>query len=563
MQIRKRLIFTGLLLFIFPFCANSQTSDPRIKKDLRLMDLGNPKAALADLHDMAATNPKNPEAHAALGLALIETGDIATADKEIATAYDLERKNVLVRIARGTLNGKKGKREDAVEEFNRAIKINDKDIATYLALAHYYITIDSLKSAEVILYRAQSVSANDVRPFFGLAELYEKQHIPDLAIEQYQEAKKIDQKDPAIYTKLAQLYMRAHKPNEALKEWDNLTKIDSTYARAYLEMARIYDQTDDHADAAKYAEKYVLKTPEDMEGIWLLALSLAESNQYSKALPYLEKVSKNDSLKTYTDLYLARSYFFSKEYEKANQLYSVSKSLNTYDLYYYGYSLVSVGDTNAAIEKFKLSLAADTNHKADERLKIRQQIIGYLGIQKKYPEIAALNMEAGKIKNSAPDYEAAGQFYNFANMPNEAHAAFDAALKINPKSVKAHTGIADAMEKSQDSLAAAEKIIDDAAGNAATPEDKEAIGNAYARLGIQYYTAKDYESCSKVMEEKALIYLTKKSPFLINVYKVLGAAYLQQQNYKKATEYYKKALEIDPKDEDAKKGLDYMKQVGK
>src|SRR5579872_3047029 len=104
MQIRKKLIFTCLLLFIFPFRANSQTSDPRIKKDLQLMDLGNPRAALADLRDMAATNPKNPEAHAALGLALIETGDITSADKEIATAYDLERKNVLVRIARGTLD---------------------------------------------------------------------------------------------------------------------------------------------------------------------------------------------------------------------------------------------------------------------------------------------------------------------------------------------------------------------------------------------------------------------------------------------------------------------------
>ena len=563
MGIQKKLITAGLLLFIFSLSAYAQTSDPRIKKDLQLMDLGNSKAALADLRDMAAASPKNPEAHAALALAFIETGDIPSAEKEVATAYDLERKNVLVRIARGTLNGIKGKREDAVEDFNRAIKINDKDIATYLALAHYYISIDSLKSAEVILYRAQSVSANDVRPFFGLAELYEKQHIPDLAIEQYQEAKKIDQKDPAIYTKLAQLYMRSHKPNEALKEWDNLTKIDSNYARAYLEMARIYDKTEDHADAAKYAEKYIQREPTDMEGTWLLARSLAESNQYTKALPYLEKASKNDSLKTFTDLYLARSYFFSKDYTKAIQLYSVSKSLNVYDLYYYGYSLISIGDTNTAIEKFKLSLAADTNHKADERLKIRQQIIGYLGIQKKYPEIAALYLDAGKQKNSAEDYESAGQFYNFANMPNEARSAFDAALKINPKSLKAHTGIADAMEKAPDSLAAAEKVIDDATVNAVTPEDKETIGNAYARLGIQYYTAKDYESCSKVMEDKSLKYLTKKSSFLINVYKVLGAAYLQQQNYKKAAEYYKKALELDPKDEDAKKGLDYMKQVGK
>src|ERR1051325_3920164 len=122
--------------------------------------------------------------------------------------------------------------------------------------------------------------------------------------------------------------MRARKYNEALKEWDNLTKIDSNYARAYLEMARIYDMTEDHVNAAVYAEKYAKRVPYDMEGTWLVARSLSESNQPQKALPYLEKAAKNDSLKKYTDLYLARSYFFSQDYPKANALYVNCATLN-------------------------------------------------------------------------------------------------------------------------------------------------------------------------------------------------------------------------------------------
>jgi tetratricopeptide (TPR) repeat protein len=560
---RFLLFFTVFTVLSLSERVSSQTSDPRIKKDIQLLDLGNPQAALADLRDMAVSNPKNPEAHAAYALALIETGDIANAEKEVATAYDLERKNILVRIARGTLNGKKGKREDAVEDFNKAIKINDKEIASYLALAHYYISIDSLKSAEVVLYRSQSVDAHDVRPFFGLAELYERQHIPDLAIEQYQEAKKIDAKNVTIYAKLAQLYFRSRKYYEAVKEWDTLVKLDTNYIRAYYEMAHIYDVSGDHVNAAKYAEKYVERAPNDMEGIWLLARSLSESNQPQKALPYLEKASKNDSLKKFTDLYLARSYFFSQEYPKANTLYAASNNLSEYDLYYYGYSLIKSGDTNTGLIKWKQSLAADTSHKAEERLKIRQQIISYLNIQKKYPEVAGMYMDVAKEKNSADDYASAGQFYNVANMPEQAQNAFEAALKINPKSIKAQTGLADAVAKDPSKLSEAEKMIDAAAVNAQNSDDKEAVGNAYARLGIQYYTAKDYEACVKVMETKSLNYLTKKSPFLINVYKVLGAGYLQLQNNKKASEFYKKALEIDPNDEDSKKGLEFIKQTGK
>ena len=339
--------------------------------------------------------------------------------------------------------------------------------------------------------------------------------------------------------------------------------MDPSYSRAYFEMAHIYDITEDHTNAAKYAEKFVTLNPDNTDGIWLLARSLAESNQYQKALPYLEKAAKNDSLKTYTDLYLARSYFFGKEYAKANQLYAASKNLNAYDLYYYGFSLISSGDTIGGIAQWRLELAADTSHKAEEKLKVRQQIISYLNIQKKYSEIAGMYMQTAKDKNSADDYTSAGQFYNVANMSEEARSAFESALKINPKSIKAAVGLADITAKNPENLHKAEKMIDEASENAVTPEDKETIGNSYARLGIQYYTAKQYEECTKILENRSMKYLTGKSPFIINVYNVLGAGYLQQKNYKKSQEYYKKVLEIDAANEDAKKGLDFIKQVGK
>jgi len=564
MRFYKSLPIVFALFLIFSSkIAISQTSDPKIKKGLQMIDLGSAKEAVSYFQDIAVTSPKNPEAHAGLALAMIETGDLVGADKEVVTAYDQEHKNILVRIARGTLYGKKGKREDAVEEFNKAIKINEKEIASFLALAHYYISIDSLKSAEVILYRAQSVNGNDVRPFLGLAELYEKQHIPDLAIEQYQEAKKIDPNDITVTAKLAQLYFRAGKYNDAIREWDNVTKIDSNYSRAYYEIAHIYDISDDHANAAKYAEKYVNHEPANTRGLLLLARSLSESNQYQKALPYLEKLSKIDSTKNFVDLYLARSYFFSKDYSKANQIYATCKNLGTYDLYYYGFSLVSVNDTAGAIEKWKQSLASDTSHKAQEKLNIRGQISSYLNIQKRYSEIAPLYLEAAKQSNSPNDYTDAGQFYLAANMPNDARGVFESAIKINPKFFKAYIGIADVLGKNPESLSDAGKMLDSAARMTTTAEDKDLVGDGYVRLGIQYYTAKDYETTATVLEDKALQYLAPQSKYLINAYNVLGTAYLQLKNCKKAQEYYKKVLELNPDEENAKKGLDYLKQICK
>ncbi len=554
----------SLILFSLLFFAAStysQTSNEKIKKALQLIDLGNPDQALTDLKQIAISEPKNPEAHAALALAEIETGDISGADKEVAIAYDIERKNVLVRIARGTLYGKQNKREDAVEEFNRAIKINDKEIASFLYMARFYLSVDSLKSAEIALYRAQAVNGNDVRPFLGLAELYEKQHSLDLAIEQYQDAKKIDAKDVIVIAKLAQLYFRAGKYNDAIKEWDNLSKVDPNYSRAYYEIAHIYDISEDHVNAAKFATKYVALEPENKDGVWLLARSLAESNQYKEALPYLEKAAKNDSLKTFTDLYLARSYFFEKDYPKAIQLYSVSKKLGVYDLYYYGYSLIINGDTLGGLDKWRNALIVDTSGKVDERLKIVPSIISYLNALKKYPELAAMYIEQAKKKSSAEDYANAGAFYTVAKMPQDAELAFNSALKIDPKLLKAKLGIALLIAKDQDRLQAAEKMIDETSAFAVDTKDKEKIGVAYASLGFQYLISKEYEGSIRVLVEKSLKYLTDKSFVLTSVYKGAASAYLQLKNYKKATEYYKKVEAINPKDEDIKKGLDYIKQV--
>ena len=87
--------------------------------DLQLIELGNPKQALNDLLKMTAENPKDPKTHAALALAMIETGDLAGAEKEVGIAYDRDRKDVLVRIARGVLYGKQGKRDDAIDRTDR------------------------------------------------------------------------------------------------------------------------------------------------------------------------------------------------------------------------------------------------------------------------------------------------------------------------------------------------------------------------------------------------------------------------------------------------------------
>ncbi len=557
--------FRGFLLAVVFFSAQNvfcQTVNDQISKSLKLIEFGNPKKAVSDLQNIVASNPKDANAHAALGIAYLGNDKVAEAEKEITLAYDIEHKSVLVRTSRGMLFGKQGNRQDAVKEFTQALKIDDKNVGTYLYLARFYLSVDSLKSAEITLYRAQAVNDKDVRPFIGLAELYEKQRARPLAITQYEEAKKIDPTDVSVLAKLAGLYYRERKYDESINEWIKLTKIDPTYSRAYYEIATIFLKSRQYANAATYAEKYIALEPNDVDGIWLAAQAFSESNQYQKALPFLEKASKDDSLKNYTQLYLGRGYFYSKEFTKADSIFAQSKNLNPYDLYYYGYSLISLGDTTQGLEKWKLSLVGDTVRTKEEQIKVVQQIISFQVSQKKFSDAAKTYIDLASIQNTPENFVRAGQYYAFANKSEDAKSAFQQALKLDPKYANAYIGLADISMQNEATLPEAEKSLEQAASFANTTESKDAVGGGYARLGIQYYKMKKYDkSISFLGPNGALKYLSPSSLYLINVYKVTAAAYLQIKDFSKSEEFYKKALSINPKDDDSKKGIDFIKQA--
>ncbi len=136
---------------------------------MKLVDLGNSHDAADQLRQLTTTEPKNAEAHAGLAIALLAQNKVTDALTEAQAGFDIDRHVELVRIARGIVYGKQGRMDDALSEFHQAIKIDPKDVGAMVALSRYYISIDSLKPAEITLYQAQALNGKDVRSFLGLS----------------------------------------------------------------------------------------------------------------------------------------------------------------------------------------------------------------------------------------------------------------------------------------------------------------------------------------------------------------------------------------------------------
>lgn len=561
LKMKKAFIICSFLILISATAAFSQKT-PEVKRAIELIEIGDGAGALSAMTTYTSANPKNPEGHAGLAMAYLAGNNITAAEKEIEIAFDQDRKNIFVRNVRGMLMGKQGKIDDAIKEFRQAIKYDEKDVSSYFYLSRYYLSVDSLKAAEIALYRAQGVDPNDIRAYIGLGELYEKQRVTDLAIKQYEDAKKLNANDITVYAKLAKLYARKKDFSAAANEWIKLTKIDSTFAPAYYEIANLFYIGEQYSRSVAYAEKFLSLVPGDLKGSWLLARALSESNQYQKALPYLEEVAKNDSLRPYTELFRARGYFFSKEFNKANEIFSKAKDLDPNDLYYYGYSLISSGDSLGGIEKWKQSLIGDTIRSEETKRKVEKQIVGVYSSMKKYDLAADMYMNMAVTVKNNEYFINAGQLYFFAGKTDESALAFQKVLEKDANSIRAMVGLADAYMKDPAKESEVKALLEKAAGLAAGETDKDAVGAAYGRLGQKFILDKEYQKSQEPLL-KAEKLLSDKAPIRCNVYLFLGISNVQLKKNDIAREYLNKVMKCDPKNEIAPQQLKYLDSLKK
>lgn len=558
----KRVFSLLLVCFIFTQAAWAptwaQAHDVKVAGALKLVELGNPKDAVDQLRLIVAADPKNAEAHAGLAIALLGLNQTQDALTEAQAGFDIDRHDALVRVARGEVYGKQGRVSDALDEFHQAVKIDPKDIGSMVALSRYYISIDSLKPAEITLYQAQALDSKDVRSYIGLAELYERQHIPDLAIGQYESALKIDPNDLRVHVALAGLYLRRYKYNESAKEWLNVIKIDSNYADADFQIANLYFLAKQYQNSATYADRYVKLRPNDIKGQWLYAQALVEAGNYKDALPALQAVSSNDSLKALSQNLLARSYFYSKEYPKAIDIYKNSLKLAPKDLELYGESLLLTGDTAQAIERMQQSLIGDTVRTLQEKLQTELVMGNLLYQQKKYEEAAKVFAQMADINPTVESYLSAGQVYGYAKKPDEAMLYYNKALALNPNALKVWMQMAieaqTAGAGSDSSLAIFEKFK--SAADAVGSKDTGAIADGF--IGYHYFQSKEWKKAIDHTEPAIKILEPANSQYLPIFESIVAAAYVQIQDLPKAKSYYEKVLKIDSNNDDAKKGLEYI-----
>ena len=343
--------------------------------------------------------------------------------------------------------------------------------------------------------------------------------------------------------------------NESAKEvaqshWDRLQLCRCLLSSWY----RLYFLAKQYPNAAFYAGKYVKLKPNDINGQWLYARSLTEAGLYQQALPALQAVAANDSLRALSQLLLARSYFYSKDYQKALDIYKSAKTLGPADYSSYGDALVLSGDTAGGIEQLKKSLVGDSVRTPQEKLQTQSAIGQLLYQQKRYEESAQVFAQIANANPSVDAYLSAGEIYSLAQKPDLAKANYDKALAISPNSLKVQMQMSrDALlsDSTEEALATFNKLHE--AAITAGSKDTAAIAEGF--VAYHYAALKEWKTAIEHLAPAVEALETTTSPYRVSFTLLLAQSYHQEHELDKAKKYYDETLKLDPNNEGAKQGL--------
>ena len=456
------------------------------------------------------------EAHAGLGLLLIDTDRWEQGAKEIHAGYKLDSDYWPAAYGEARLLLQNRKWDEAEALLNKGSK--KKGVSQGEDLFHHGWALFYLGTNDLTMAETEALSAFHMNPSYPIhgrlvAQVYERRNVPALAIAACEEVLQTPGVTPtaSFVHFMGTLYQKAGRYNEARDSYLQAVAIDSTYVPVFKDWAGLMSLAKQYDKAAQIYLRYIDHEPGDIEALVGLSGALYDGGRYTQALETAGKAMALDSSRTDVLIAYARAAIKSRDRsmrDRGARLYS------------------ELPDTLKWKSKDKVLLASyqiETNDKETAKRTLLEVVATDSTYADAYFQLGLLSLKA--------------------NSAEEAGVYFDKAIRFDPKVPLYHlnAGVAHLQLKRLDK---------------AVPEFRKSLALdprlvvGYTLLG-QALIAADSMSTAEVQYRKA-IEIESSNPAAL---RGLGYCYLKRGAYQEALGVYKSATETDPKNADAWVGL--------
>jgi len=449
----------------------------------------------------------------------------------------------------------------AEDFFKKALGFAKKDASVPTSIAEIYMSAGDRIKADEYMERARKIDKKYPGIFVVTGDMLKAEGKIGEASSQYENAILFDPNNKLALLRLAQIY-RGINNDQALQYLVKILAVDPNYLPAFAEIGDINYNNGRYPAAVEAYEKFTSIQGMPLAYFERFASALYFTEQYDRSLEIIQQVLAKDPSNLVMYRIEAYNNFKNKNYslgleQMTNFIQNTPKEKHIY------YDYVTLGDLQTemkqpelAIDSYKKALELDST-----KILVYDKIISAAENAKNFP-MAIEYYEKSFAAN--PDFSLESLFYYGRSFYNAAQHYIDpevVATETTPE-------IASANEASFNALI--EKGFK-AFSDVITRKPDTYLGYVW-RANIQSLVDsfnqlrnRPVTGVAKPYYEEALNFMLANNPDgkrnadIIQCYRYLASYYYSNNDLNSVGDFYKKILELNPNDEQAKQALDLLK----
>lgn len=297
-------------------CSADETDAQYLANAQEYFDAGKMKAASIELKNLLRDNPDNPQARLLMGQLHFETGNMASAEKELTRARELgvEDELILPLLARALLLQGKG---DEVLKLPLKNLSNSGQVEVLAAQGQVKMAQGELTEAASLIEKALSKDPASLNALIAGAEIHVAKNEIDLAREKLEAASLIDQKSGSAWRLLGTIEWREKNLDLAEKAYSKAIEYNVNNFSDHFKRALVRIQLNKYDEAQQDVDTIKKSFPQHAGANYVQGLIYYHNKNFREAIISFEVALSDESHFPMALFYLGASYFIQNNLEQA------------------------------------------------------------------------------------------------------------------------------------------------------------------------------------------------------------------------------------------------------